>query len=113
MDPALADPQVQPAAVPQGADSLHEHAVNAESALEQLATGLASAGVDQSVVQTFTQMADMTRQLVKALGQGQEQTAPTAPPADAAIVQPAQTQPRTIAGAAQGLMGDMSAAQGA
>lgn len=109
MDATAADPQVQPAAVPQGADSLHEHAVNAESALEQLATGLAQAGVDQSVVQTFTQMADMTRKLVKALGQGQEQTAPDMPPADAALAQPAPSQPRTIEGAARGLMGDMSA----
>lgn len=100
-------------ATPGGAPSLHQHALDAERALEQLATGLAQAGVGDQVVQTFSQMADMTRQLAGALGTGQEVTGDTEPPADEAIAPPPPTQPRTIEGAAQGLMADMSAAQGA
>lgn len=67
-------------------DDLHAHAVDAESALEQLATGLAQAKVDPGVVQTVTKMADVTRKIVKVLGKGQAATGdaegaePGAPP---------------------------------
>lgn len=60
--------------------SLHEHAVQAEAHLEKLATGLAQAGADQGTVQVISQMADVTRKIVKALGKGQEQTGDTQPP---------------------------------
>jgi hypothetical protein len=53
---------------------LHGYAVDAEKNLEALATGLAQAGHDPGTIDAVTQMADMTRQLVKALGAGQEQT---------------------------------------
>jgi len=106
-----AEQAVTAPATPGGAPSLHRHALEAERALEQLATGLAQAGVGDQVVQTFTQMADMTRQLAGALGEGQEVTGDDEPPADEAVVQPAPTKPRTMRGAAEGLMADMQAAQ--
>lgn len=62
------------------ASDLHSIAVNAEQSLEQLATGLAQAGADDNTVQAVTKMAEVTRQVVKALGAGQEQTADSAPP---------------------------------
>jgi hypothetical protein len=98
-------------ATPSGAASLHQHAVDAERSLEQLATGLAQAGVDDQVVKTFTQFADVTRKLVSALGAGQEQTADNAPPADEALAPSPPSQPRTIHGAAQAMLGDMAAAR--
>lgn len=98
-------------ATPGGAPSLHGHALDAERALEQLATGLAQAGVADEVVQSVTQMADMARQLAGALGAGQEVSGDAQPPADQAIAMPPPTQPRTIQGAAQGLMADMQAAR--
>lgn len=90
-------------ATPAENESLHEHAVNAERSLEQLATGLAQAGAEDGVVKAFTQMADVTRQLVTALGKGQEQTADTEPPADEAVAQPPPVKPRTIQGATEEL----------
>lgn len=56
------------------AQNLHEVAVAAERNLEQLATGLAQAGADEKTVSAVTQMADVTREIVKALGKGQEST---------------------------------------
>ena len=94
-------------ATPGGAPSLHRHALAAESALEQLATGLAQAGVGDDVVGNITQMADMVRQLAGALGEGQEATGDQEPPADEAVVQAEARSPRTIQSAAQGLMADM------
>lgn len=106
VQPAVATP---PEASAAGASSLHKHAVDAERALEQLATGLAQAGVDEQVISTFTQFAEVTRQLVHALGAGQEQTADMEPPADEELAPSPPTRPRTIQSAAQGLLGDMSA----
>lgn len=63
-----------------GAD-LHSLAVDAEQSLEKLATGLGQAGADPQSVKAVSQMADVTRKIVKALGQGQAQTADDAPPA--------------------------------
>lgn len=70
------------------ASDLHTAAVNAEQNLEQLATGLAQAGADEATVQAVTKMAEVTRQLVKALGAGQEQTGDQAPPAASSEQQP-------------------------
>lgn len=64
------------------ASDLHSIAVNAEQSLEQLATGLAQAGADDNTVQAVTKMAEVTRQVVKALGAGQEQTADSHPPVE-------------------------------
>jgi hypothetical protein len=71
---------------------LHVLAVDAEKNLEQLATGLAQAGADQGTVQAVTKMAEVTRQIVKALGAGQSQTADAAPAAQPAP--PSQPPPQ-------------------
>jgi len=63
--------------------SLHEHAVQAENHLEQLATGLAKAGAEDDVLQTVTKMAEVARKIVMALGKGQEETGDEEPPAPA------------------------------
>ena len=60
--------------------SLHDHALQAEKHLEQLATGLAAAGVAPNQVQTVSKMADVCRQIVQQLGKGQEQTGDNEPP---------------------------------
>lgn len=87
--------------------SLHEHAVQAEKHLEQLATGLAKAGADEPTVQTVTKMADVARKLVSALGAGQEETADNEGPAeDRAEPQPEQ---HTMGSATDALHRDMQA----
>lgn len=83
---------------------LHEHAVQAEKHLEQLATGLAKAGMDDGVVQTVTKMADVTRKIVSALGKGQENTGDEEPPAPAE-----PPRPRTTAEAAGQMQDEMRA----
>jgi hypothetical protein len=62
--------------------SLHQCAVDAEAAVEKLATELAHAGIDPQAVAGVSKMAASIRQIVKVLGQGQE-SQPTAPPAAA------------------------------
>lgn len=81
-------------------DSLHEHAVQAEKHLEQLATGMADQQVDPSMTETVTKMADVARKIVSALGKGQEATADDAPPEDS---EPGE-QPHTIASATDAMM---------
>jgi hypothetical protein len=73
--------------MPEG--NLHEYAVQAEANLEKLATGLSQAGASPETVKAVTQMADVTRQIVTALGKGQEATGDEEPPAE-------QEQPRTM-----------------
>jgi hypothetical protein len=73
--------------MPEG--NLHEYAVQAEGNLEKLATGLAQAGASPETVKAVEQMADVTRQIVAALGKGQEETGDEEPPAE-------QEQPRTM-----------------
>lgn len=63
------------------ASSLHSEAVEAEKHLEALATGLAEAGAPEQTTKAVTQMADVVRQLVQALGQGQSQTGDNEPAA--------------------------------
>jgi hypothetical protein len=85
----------------------------AERHLEQVATGLAQAGAEDQVVKTFTQMADVARQLAVALGRGQEQTGDGEPPAAEPVApQPPAIKPRTIQGASQELL-STAARQGA
>lgn len=60
---------------------LHEHAVQAESHLEQLATGLAQAGASPETIKAVSQMAEVTRKIVVALGKGQEQAGDAGPSA--------------------------------
>lgn len=74
-----------------GSNSLHSHAVKAEGELEQLATGLAQAGADQSTVQAVSKMAHVVRQIVQALGKGQEHTGDAAPPEQQPSQQPRPT----------------------
>lgn len=53
---------------------LHAEALKAEDALEQLATGLAKAGVDEKVVDLLTNAAKVARAVAAQLGKGQERT---------------------------------------
>ena len=69
--------------MPQG--NLHEYAVQAEANLEKLATGLAESGADEQSVKVVSQMAEVTRKIVVALGKGQESTGDE---------EPAEPQPR-------------------
>lgn len=92
------------------AASLHDHALQAEKHLEQLATGLSKAGADEGTIQTVTKMADVARKIVSALGAGQEHTSDTEPPAEPA---PAPAQPHTMASATDALHKDMQASAAA
>lgn len=77
-----AEPAMQPheaqAAAPAEPDAteLHDHALQAEKHLEALATGLAAAHADPSAVKAVVQMADVMRQLLKALTADAQATAP-------------------------------------
>lgn len=74
-----------------GAD-LHTLAVDAEKSLEALATGLGQAGADPQSVDAVSQMAEVTRKIVKALGAGQAHTGDDEPPAEPEAA-PAKEQP--------------------
>lgn len=91
--------------------SLHSIAINAEEALEQLATGLASAQADPAAVQTVEKMAAVTRKIVKALGQGQEETGDEEPPAPEAQPAPPPRR-RTIQSATEDLRREAQAGAG-
>lgn len=92
-----------------GTATLHEHAVAAERHLEQLSTGLAQAGAEDQVVQTFTKMAEVTRKLVVVLGRGQEVSGDEEPPADEAVAPEPPSRPRTIQSETQRLHDEMRA----
>lgn len=92
--------------MPEG--DLHTYAVNAEENLEKLATGLAQSGADPQTVKAVEKMADVTRQLVKALGAGQEQTADDEPPAPPREEEP-EPQPHTMDSATQSLHDEVRA----
>ena len=62
------------------AGDVHTCAVQAEAAVEQLATELAQAGADGHTVKGVSQMAEVLRSIVSALGKGQAYTADNAPP---------------------------------
>lgn len=81
------------------------YAVDAERNLEGLATELARMGADEQTVNAVSQMADVTRKIVKALGKGQAETGDQQPPYPEQ--QPAQAQPRTIGEATSALHSDM------
>lgn len=69
-------------AAPSTAYSLHDCAVNAEAAVEKLATEMAHAGIDKQSVAVVTEMASTVRQIVKVLGNGAEaQPSPAPAPA--------------------------------
>lgn len=74
------------------AADLHELAVAADKALERLATGLASAGVDEQTVQVVNQCADVTQKIVSALGKGQAASGDNEP-AEGAADTPAEEAP--------------------
>lgn len=63
---------------------MHKTALDAEKSLEQLATELAEAGVDPKTVKAVTQMAEVMRQVVSALGKGQEESGNNEPPPEGA-----------------------------
>lgn len=77
-----------------GPNNLHGLAVTAEGALEKLATALGEAGAPPETVQGVTQMAEVLREVVKALGEpmAEEEAAMAAPAPEA--TDPAQ--PATI-----------------
>lgn len=52
----------------------HAYAVEAERALEKLATELGRLGADDATVDAISQMADSVRDIVSVLGQGQATT---------------------------------------
>lgn len=80
-------------------EKLHGHAVAAEKHLEQLATGLASAGAPEGTVKTVSQMAEGVRSLVKAL-------------ASAAQSAPAPEQQPTMDTATDDMMAEAKARRG-
>ena len=47
---------------------IHETAVSAEAAVEKLATQLGEAGAPEETIKGVTQMADVLREIVKAVG---------------------------------------------
>lgn len=78
------------------ATDLHEVAVSAEGSLEQLATGLGEAGAPPETVEAVTQMADVMREIVKALGaQDEPPVEGELPPEDPAAA-PEPAGPATI-----------------
>jgi hypothetical protein len=80
-------------------EKLHGYAVAAEKNLEQLATGLASAGAPEGTVKTVSQMAEGARSLVKAL-------------ASAAQSAPAPEQQPTMDTATDDMMAEAKARRG-
>lgn len=58
----------------------HAYAVAAEENLERLATELARMGADDNTVNAISQMASVTRQVIKGLGRGQVETGDDEPP---------------------------------
>ena len=71
--------------MPQG--NLLEYAIQAEKNLEQLATGLGQEGADEGTIQVVTQMAEMARKLVRAMGKQDSAPKPeaAAPPGGATM----------------------------
>jgi len=68
--------------------NLHEYATEAYDNLEKLATGLAQEGASPETVQAVEQMAAVTKEIVKALGKGQESTGDEEPPESEEGAQP-------------------------
>lgn len=57
-------------------DQLHNHAVQAEKHVEQLATGLAERQSDPQAVKAVTSMADVLREVSAKIGKAVEPPAP-------------------------------------
>lgn len=70
--------------------NLHKCAVDAERALEKLATELAKAQAPENVTNTVTKMADVARQIVKVVGEEQPEEREATPPPEE------EAQPRTV-----------------
>lgn len=86
------------------ATDLHTHALQAENHLEQLATGLAKAGVDDSVLKAVQGWAQGARSIAEQLGKGQERTA------DDESAAPEQPERHTMQSATDSLHRDAQAA---
>jgi hypothetical protein len=78
--------------MPEG--NLHAYAVQAEQNVEKLATGLAQAGADPGTVKVVSQIADVLRKIIKALGKGQEVSGDQEPPAQEQPAPPPQEPPQ-------------------
>jgi len=90
---------------------LQEHAVQAEKHLEALATGLAEVDAPENVTKTVTQMAEVARKVVTALGDARDATPPPEEAEEPAEVPPEAAppeQPRTIGGAAKELHAEVA-----
>lgn len=66
---------------------VHATAVQAEKFAEKLATELAKEGASQQTVDQISQCADILRQVVEALGRGQEETGDEEPAGSGSIDQ--------------------------
>lgn len=77
--PAAPAPPAQDNTPDAGAHALHDVALNAERALEQLATALGQAQAPPPTIQAVTKMADVARSIVSAIGHSTQGTAPPAP----------------------------------
>lgn len=75
---------------------LHDAALNAQTALEKLATELAHAGVDKPTVAAVSQMATLTRKLVVQIAASEQGQGQQPPPDVPASGQPVQEQPHTM-----------------
>lgn len=80
-------------------EQLHDHAMEAEKALEQLATGLGQIGAAPEAVKAVSQMAEVVRKIGTGLAKGMK-----AEPAE-----PAHT-PHTMDSAADEMMAERNAA---
>lgn len=86
-------------------DQLHTYALNAERNLEQLATGLASVGAQDTAVKAISTMAHSCRQIAAQLAKGGTQDQNAQQPAQPAPDQ--QGPPRTMDEAAQRMQSRM------
>lgn len=90
-----------------GEASLHDEALQAEKHLEALATGLGQVGASPATIKAVSQMAEVTRQIVSALGKGQEDTGDEEPSSEA------QPTPHDTIGQAAGETGEAMQASAA
>lgn len=79
---------------------IHALALEAEKSAEALATALAHEGASEPTVKQITTCADIFRQVVEALGRGQEETGDEEPAGGGSIDQAAAETNEAMAGAA-------------
>lgn len=75
---------------------IHALALEAEKAAESLATALAKEGASDPTVAQITQCADIFRQVVEALGKGQETTGDEEPAGEPASIDQAAAETQNV-----------------